>query len=784
MKNKLSLLLLLLGLVSISTIAQTVDFNNYAPIQSSGTLPDEFRTNSYAKYKEKEAVIAKAKTKIEREAKDQYYLENAFALDNILKDGKVLFNDTISAYLTAVMDKILENRETKKNVRVYCIKSAVVNAYTTGEGFVFVTTGLLACVRNEAQLAFILSHEYMHYVYKHSIKGYIETKKVLKGKGEYQNLDYDKKYLARKAFSREQESEADLKGFELYAKSDYSYEDVDSSFQVLKYSYLPFGSVPFKRSFIESNTFKTPDDFWLTTYADLDAKAYEAAVNGKVEDKSDSEADSDDNSSEDDDETSTHPSIDKRLDALHERMDEETKTTKKHFLVSEDAFYFIQKISRFELVRMNLLTQNYERALYNAYNLLQTDPQSKYLKKCVVKALYGISIYANSGNMSKVHVKQKFAQGPWEQVPALVNKLGGAGVSVWAVNYIWQVRKEYPNDKELKIICDDVLKSLLKTYSKRKKDFVTSYSDTAGLTTRNKKLKPYIRLGFLDLVTNDAEFKTYYDGIYNKIIEAKKQKESSENDEQEEVAAVETKSSKTSKKKATVTEKEEENEDDDETKKNNAAIEIQWNDKLTKGNSEYIKDGKVVILTPHYYQSEGEDGSQTILYPESERGNERLVGLLADVLDKSIPNYEIISRPTAEEVQQLNDISLLSDWVDERLDHGKLKLISVDYERIQAYATKKGCDNLVSLSVSSVVEKKDLGSKISAVMYSVMLFPLAPIFLYKGFSPAHYTNIYAVTFNFKKDRLVDASRQLSSVRSSNFELKSHLYAYFLNLKKI
>ena len=75
-------------------------------------------------------------------------------------------------------------------------------------------------------------------------------------------------------------------------------------------------------------------------------------MNGKVDDKSDNE--SDDNSSDDEDENSTHPSIDKRLDALHERMDDETKVNKKHFLVSEEAFYFIQKIARFELVRMNL----------------------------------------------------------------------------------------------------------------------------------------------------------------------------------------------------------------------------------------------------------------------------------------------------------------------------------------------------------------------------------------------------------------------------------------------
>lgn len=56
------------------------------------------------------------------------------------------------------------------------IDNATPNAFSAPGGYVFVTTGLLKKITNEAQLAGVLSHEIGHVVHKHSLKRYKDAK--------------------------------------------------------------------------------------------------------------------------------------------------------------------------------------------------------------------------------------------------------------------------------------------------------------------------------------------------------------------------------------------------------------------------------------------------------------------------------------------------------------------------------------------------------------------------------------------------------------------------------
>lgn len=51
----------------------------------------------------------------------------------------------------------------------YVLNNAVPDAFSYGDGKVFITTGLLKLTKNEHQLAFILAHEIAHITHKHSI---------------------------------------------------------------------------------------------------------------------------------------------------------------------------------------------------------------------------------------------------------------------------------------------------------------------------------------------------------------------------------------------------------------------------------------------------------------------------------------------------------------------------------------------------------------------------------------------------------------------------------------
>ncbi|MGZ5303154.1 MAG: M48 family metallopeptidase, partial [Bacteroidia bacterium] len=167
--RKILLLLCLVWLLPLCLFGQ--DFDNYKRLKCEGEIPQKFTTSSTDKYLAdiKKAKETKEKRK-EKKLKEEFYLESNFLIDELLLSGKILYNDPISSYVNKVMDELLKNEpELRKELEVYVIKSSAVNAFATGNGIIVVNMGLLAKLHNEAELAFILAHEVIHYREKHTI---------------------------------------------------------------------------------------------------------------------------------------------------------------------------------------------------------------------------------------------------------------------------------------------------------------------------------------------------------------------------------------------------------------------------------------------------------------------------------------------------------------------------------------------------------------------------------------------------------------------------------------
>jgi uncharacterized protein YgiM (DUF1202 family) len=74
-------------------------------------------------------------------------------------------------YLNLVCALVLENTPINEyNVRVYIVKDTRPAAYTTPNGMIFLTKGLLTLVQDEAELAGLLGHEIAHIVNHHGYK--------------------------------------------------------------------------------------------------------------------------------------------------------------------------------------------------------------------------------------------------------------------------------------------------------------------------------------------------------------------------------------------------------------------------------------------------------------------------------------------------------------------------------------------------------------------------------------------------------------------------------------
>ena len=76
----------------------------------------------------------------------------------------------LDAYMRGVVERLIG--QPAPDLRIYLLHDASLNAAMLPSGMMIVNTGLLARVRNEAQLAAVLGHEAGHYFRKHALDLY------------------------------------------------------------------------------------------------------------------------------------------------------------------------------------------------------------------------------------------------------------------------------------------------------------------------------------------------------------------------------------------------------------------------------------------------------------------------------------------------------------------------------------------------------------------------------------------------------------------------------------
>jgi len=159
-------------------------------------------------------------------------LEREIAASNFVVRDKQL-----NEYVTGVTRRLLGDRVT--DLRIYIVRNPEFNAAMFPNGMMLVHTGLLARVRNEAQLAAVLGHESGHYLRLHSLRGWRDMKTktatmafiAVAAAGasgatgnnwvDLANAINNGLFLSLFSFSREMESEADAFGLRLMQEAGY-----------------------------------------------------------------------------------------------------------------------------------------------------------------------------------------------------------------------------------------------------------------------------------------------------------------------------------------------------------------------------------------------------------------------------------------------------------------------------------------------------------------------------------------------------------------------------------
>jgi beta-barrel assembly-enhancing protease len=454
------------------------DFDHYKTLLPQGIVPRDFTDRSTEKFAVEINSISNTDKRRDKRDKKKFYLESTFSVDEFLGSGSVLFNDEVSMYLSSVLTEILKPYpELQSKVRVYAVKSAIPNAFTTNNGLIFVNLGLLARLDNEAQLAFILAHEVVHFQKKHVINKYVTNIDIDRARGDYRKLSRDSKGFAKSSYSKELESEADLGGADIYAQSAYSKDSLDKVFDILNLADFPLNWVPFDRHAFESPRYIFPDT--------LTPKGLTTAIHA------------DDNYN---DSLRSHPNTRKRKEAINTRFRSEGKGD--DYRVSKSWFEKSRKLARYELCRTYLLDHRYLEAMLLAQSLQERDPNSAYLRQTVAKAFYGLG-------KDRIRHTARGSEDFWGGAPAnlreFFNRQKAYEISVTAIRQLYRAHEAEPDNAEITIMLYDLIRSLALEEKELGKRFLRKSTDQPVADLKY----PYTQYAFLDFKNTEAFFELF-----------------------------------------------------------------------------------------------------------------------------------------------------------------------------------------------------------------------------------------------------------------------------------
>lgn len=457
----------------------TPNLDNYQSAQSNGPLPKEFLITTAEKYEADKLKIDQSQDKKMQQAEEEFYLQTNYTVDQMRFSGEVLVNDTMSLYVNRVADSLLlkQDPELRKKINFYILRSSAVNAFTTNQGIIFVTVGLLTRLHNEAELAYILAHEVIHFKRQHVLVGYVESVKAEQGLGQYDQTTFENRYLKRHRYARSQESQADEEGFELFVNSNYDPHAAIGAFDILSWADAPFSDTTFTKSFFETDYFRFPSKFYVDTIK---------AIKPQDEDA--------------DDALATHPSVYKRRKVIVRKFGKLSglDTTGKNYLVSESMFWRVKAMARFEECAEHTADAEFSESIYCNYAEQKIYPNNHYLDREMIRALYG-SVIKKNRKYSMDDLAALFAAiftgvmdddekpvGEQGRLSAFIKKSDAKGWNVAALSFAWKAHVLYPEDKDITQWCNGLFRELTVKNEIRMKDFPNS--DSTFLVIGNKAM--------------------------------------------------------------------------------------------------------------------------------------------------------------------------------------------------------------------------------------------------------------------------------------------------------
>lgn len=736
MKSKLNLLVFFFSLFVAGNVNAQIDFNNYSTILAKGKIPEDFTKFTYDKVKDD---LKTGKDEL-RKGQEKIFIEGTnYAIDEILHSGLVVYGDELTNYISEIADHLLkDDTKLRSKLRFYTLKSNAANAFSTDQGIVFVTTGLIAQLTSEAQLAFVLAHEISHYTKKHVVETFDWKKK---------NSRQDSRIEKLSQYSKEKEFEADKLGIELYNKAGYSQKDIFSTFDVLMYSYLPFDEIEFPITYFNSDKIYIPRSLFPT-------KKYEITA---VEDYNDA--------------NNSHPNIKKRKEAAEIEVGKYSNWENTRQYLGADRFLMVRNIARFESVRSDILDANYADALYSIFLLEKEFPNSLYLKRMKAQIWMNLMLYKTENLSSKTVDKTSELEGESATLHFFLKKLSKDAMMTMSLREVYDLHAAYPEDEEITAIYSKFVKDLFtigkfkpeiyskKTFSEAANDFITAKNDTLNevvkdtLPKSNSKYDRIKNKKNADIAENFDSTKFYLYGIadilanQDFIFNADNYKKEADKKEKEKA------------------------EYDALTKKEKKEIDKNKSQSVNKlGIKEIIVVEPVVISYKH----------GRVDNIKSEKLEENFsMAIESAAKDAGVTTYSIDSRTLIDKgTQGFNERSILISLLNQLALEENVNIFPVDFQLLKTIKNNYGTSRVM---FSLVEHQYSPNITASGVIASIFIYPVFFVYLPVGLLTGNDTEISVLILNLEDGTIENGVNYYFKDSPKKLQLGAHMYDLFKKL---
>lgn len=160
--------------------------------------------------------------------------------EKLARRGKIYEDRLLEDYLAGVAAKVVPPEVMAAGgppVRIVILRDPALNVFAMPNGHVYVHTGLLARIENEAQLAMILGHELTHVTNRHAfrLQGDARSPRPPEPSGGFAGLGLPLASIAAvSGFGRDLEREADLEGMARMVAAGYDPREAPKAFARLK----------------------------------------------------------------------------------------------------------------------------------------------------------------------------------------------------------------------------------------------------------------------------------------------------------------------------------------------------------------------------------------------------------------------------------------------------------------------------------------------------------------------------------------------------------------------